>query len=476
MKENENIIEQNRRDFLKGSSLATLMMLMGGVPIRAEDKPKPEEGNTNFKTTGAPVNCAVIGCGNWGRELLKELARLPNAPVVAICDNYEPFLRRSKDAAPKAELFTDYRKLLEKKEVQGVFVATPSYLHKDIAIAALKAGKHVYCEAPMATTIEDARAIAQAAQAAITSHFQVGQPWRSDPERQSLLKFVRTGALGKTALARAQSHKKQSWRRTSANPERERELNWRLHNATSAGLMGEIGLHQLDMASWFINAQPISVTGFGAIIQWNDGRDVPDTIQAVVEYPGGTKWSYDCTLVNSFDAGYEMYYGSDAALMIRYGSEGAFMFRDNKAWMFKEVDAPLLGWEVYARKDSFYKETGIALAANATKLKAIGKKATEDAGLDEESPLHYALENFITNARVISNAVDDFAASFDINDKEAKQALAEQLVETRKVLAADKPCAGYKEGFEAAVTAIKANEAILKGQKITFQKEWFQIS
>src|SRR6185503_14859955 len=103
------------------------------------------------------------------------------------------------------------------------------------------------------------------------------------------------------------------------------------------------------------------------------------------------KWSYDCTLVNSFDAEYEMYYGSDAALMIR----------DNKAWMFKEVDAPLLGWEVYARKDSFYKETGIALAANATKLKAIGKKATENAGPDEESPLHYALDAFLTHANAI---------------------------------------------------------------------------
>jgi predicted dehydrogenase len=461
MKENEQISEQNRRDFLKGTSLATLMMLMGGVPIRAEDKPKPEEGGTNFETTAKPLNCAVIGCGTWGRELLKELARLPNAPVVAICDNYEPFLRRSKDAAPKAEAFTDYRKLLEKKEVQGVFVATPSYLHKDIAIAALQAGKHVYCEAPMATTIEDARAIAQAAKAAVHLHFQVGQQLHSDPQRHSLLGFVRTGALGRTALARAQWHKKLSWRRTSPNPERERELNWRLRNATSSGLIGEIGLHQVDMASWFINAQPLSVTGFGAIIQWNDGRNVPDTIQAVVEYPGGVKWSYDCTLVNSFDAEYEMYYGSDAALMIR----------DNKAWMFKEVDAPLLGWEVYARKDSFYKETGIALAANATKLKAIGKKATEEE--EEPPPLHYALENFIIHSGKISSEVEDFASNFDVSDKEA---LAEHLAGVRKILMADKPCAGFKDGFEAAVTTIKANEAILKGQKITFEKDWFQIS
>ena len=71
--------------------------------------------------------------------------------------------------------------------VQGVFVATPTYLHKDIVIAALQAGKHVYCEAPMASTIEDARAIAQAAQAAGRLHFQVGQQLRSDPQRHSLV-------------------------------------------------------------------------------------------------------------------------------------------------------------------------------------------------------------------------------------------------------------------------------------------------
>jgi hypothetical protein len=145
------------------------------------------------------------------------------------------------------------------------------------------------------------------------------------------------------------------------------------------------------------------------------------------------------------------------------------MIRDNKAWMFKEVDAPQLGWEIYARKDSFYKERGIALDANATKLKAIGKKATEAAGPEEESPLHYALEAFISNSTATGAAVEDFASLYDVSDAKA---LATYLAGIKKTMT---PCAGYKEGFEAAVTAIKANESILKGQKVTFQKEWFEI-
>ena len=114
-------------------------------------------------------------------------------------------------------------------------------------------------------------------------------------------------------------------------------------------MIGEIGLHRYDIVSWFLNARPKAVTGFGGILHWTDGRDVPDTVQAVFEFPSGTNFLYDATLANSFDSEYEMFYGSDSAIMLR----------ENKAWMFKEVDAPLLGWEVYARKDTFYKETGV---------------------------------------------------------------------------------------------------------------------
>ena len=92
----------------------------------------------------------VIGCGAWGREILTHLATLPRAEVVAVCDHYESFLNRAKNAAPKAEGYLDYEKLLENKDVQAVIVATPTHQHKEIVLAALAANKHVYCEAPLA--------------------------------------------------------------------------------------------------------------------------------------------------------------------------------------------------------------------------------------------------------------------------------------------------------------------------------------
>ena len=429
----------SRRHFIKGSSFATLMALLGGVEITRGHDEKDKEGKVlpppkadpNFKEkpVGPPVNFGVIGLGAWGREIVTTLGRLPNAPIVGVCDTYATSLRRAAELAPKAEKYEEYRKLLEDKNVQGVVVATPTHQHKEIALAALQAGKHVYCEAPLSNTVEEAKAIALAGKGASGKIFQVGQLYRANPQHHHVVKFMRSGAAGKIAFARSQWHKKQSWRRASPNADREKALNWRLDKDLSTGLIGEIGVHQIDVASWYLSSLPVSVTGFGGILNWNDGREIPDTVQAVFEYPSGVRYAFDATLANSFDATADVFYGTDAAIMLR----------EQRAWMFKEVDSPLLGWEVYARKDEILGESGIALVANATKLLAQGKKPAEGTS-DSDTPLFYALEEFIAN----------------INDKKA-------------------PTCGYKEGFEAAVTAIKANQAVVTGQKITFDKAWFEI-
>ncbi|MGV3772756.1 MAG: Gfo/Idh/MocA family protein, partial [Verrucomicrobiales bacterium] len=245
MNNKENITEVNRRSFL-GTSFGSLMLMMGGVQIlRGQDKPAEQ---TPERYSGPPINCAVIGCGQWGREIIATLSRIPKAPVVALCDTYAPYLRRAKNSAPQAETYSEYQKLLENKDVQAVIIATPTHLHKDIVIAALQAGKHVYCEAPIAHSVEDARAISQAAIKSPKSYFQSGLQHRSDPEIIYVLNFVRAGAAGRAVQARGQYHKKNSWRRSSPNAEQERALNWRLQKSVSAGLTGESGIHQIDQA------------------------------------------------------------------------------------------------------------------------------------------------------------------------------------------------------------------------------------
>ncbi len=463
MNENENeALGYNRRDFLKGGSAATLMTMLGGVELFAQTNAAP---TGEAKAVAVKIKVGVIGLGAWGREIVNTLGRMTQASppieatIAAICDTYPASLKRTSSAAPGAVQTADYKTILDNKDIPAVIIATPTYQHKEVVLAALKAGKHVYCEAPLAGSIEDAKEIALAAKAAKNLVFQTGLQLRSEPQSNFLLPFIRSGALGKTTMARAQWHKKTSWRTASPNPEREKELNWRLSKATSLGLIGEVGSHQIDHAGWFINALPKAVTGWGSVMFWKDDRDVPDTIQAVLEFPGGVQMIYDASLANSFEGEYEVLYGSDAAVLMR----------ESKAWMFKEVDSPLLGWEVYAPKTTFYKETGITLAAGNSKpppVDAQGQPIVPDPLTT--TPLFSALGNFLRNAVDLNAAAEDYKSSYGADDVDG---LMEHLAKVPRRAAAN-----YLEGFQSVVTAVKANEAILGAKRIELKPEWYELS
>lgn len=460
MNPSPDLSEFNRRDFLKGGSFASLMMLMGGVPILADDKPKADDSPTKYAAKGAPLKLGLIGCGTWGRELLKAAAQLEMSPVIAICDTHERTLKKAKEFAPQAETLTNYKELLAKKEVEGVLIATPSHNHKEIVLATLAAGKHVYCEMPMAHSVEDARAIATAARDAVKLNFQVGLQYRSDPQIKNLSNFLRSGVLGKPARGRGHWHKKQSWRVTSADADREKELNWRLDPALSPGLFGEIGVHQIDLAMWLFSARPKAVYGAGGVA-FNEDREVADNVEGIFEFPGNVLYSIAVTLGNSFDSSYDLFHGEFNTIMLR----------ERRAWMFKETDAPALGWEVYAKRDQFFKESGIVLGANSTKLAAQGEKASQDASMvDDKGQLYYSIQSFVTNSHLTQTAVADYADSYDINDTAGLLAyLKEGLAKSRLAYA------GYKEGLEATVAALKATESQGKKQRLTIDKDLYTV-
>lgn len=407
--------------------------------------------------TGPPVGLAVIGLGPRGREILTALARVgPVANVVAICDDFKApvFVKKAQAIAPKAALVTDYRQVLSNPAVNAVFIATPTHLHKQIALDALAAGKHVYCEAPLAHTIEDAKAIAQAGKAAKTV-FQSGLQGRCNLQALHVGRFVASSALGKITEARCQWHNKTSWRQAYPTAEREAQLNWRLKRETSPGLMGEVGIHQIDTTSWYLKSRPTAIMGYSSTLLYNDGRDVPDTVQCVVEYPGRVRMVYDATLTNSFDGAYELFLGTDAAVILR----------DQRAWMFKEPDAGQLGWEVFARKDEMVigdvgagsgmkLGTGIALVADATKQLALGKQPGEVGTDVSRTSLYQAIEGFLKSCQKGQRI-----PAKDPTKEDSHPPLVP----------------GPVEGFEATVVALKANEAVLTGSKVTFQDDWFTL-
>ena len=455
--------DHNRRDFLKGGSVATLMSLMGGVRLFGQTAAAPA-GET--KPAGPKYKVAVIGLGRWGREIINTLAVAPAAKpggyqveVAAICDSYASSVRRAGELVPTAAKVEDYKTILENKDIPAVIVATPTHKHKDIVLAALKAGKHVYCEAPLANNIEDAREIALAAKAAPKQVFHAGLQDRSDPERTFLLPFIREGNLGKFLMTRGQFHKKYSWRQQSPNAQREKDLNWCLDKSVSLGLLGEIGIHPLDQAMWFANVRPTAITAFGSILAFaDDGRDVADTVQAICEFPGGARTIFDATLANSFEANYEVFYGTN----------GAILLRDSKAWMFKETDSPLFGWEVYARKTPFYTEfktTGISLMAGASKGVVTTSSSDENPALS--SPLFYSLGNFVRNCNDYTNAIADYTESFGDDQEGLLKHLAEKVHRHA--------AAGFLEGYQATVTAVKASEAAQTGKRVEIAPDLYEL-
>jgi predicted dehydrogenase len=452
----------NRRVFLQsaGISAAVTGEALAGTGIQAKkpaakpaEKPaqkkpeqkKPEVRKEDLKPKSPPVTCAVIGLGPQGREILKVLARLgTGAPTPLICDNFTAPVHVKKSTAimPKANTVEDYRRILDDNSVQAVFVATPSHQHKQIVLDAIQAGKHVYCEAPLASSIEDAREIAKAG-AASKKVFQAGLQVRGNEQHIHVSKFIKSGALGKIASARASFCDKKTWRQSHPDDKRQRELNWRLYNASSLGLIGEVGIHQLDVATWYLGKLPLAVTGFGSVQVYTDGREVFDTVQAVVEYPGGVRFVYTATLGNSYEGSYELFYGTQSAILLR----------DQRAWMFKEKDSDLLGWEVYARKDNVdigqvengtgeRVATGIALVADATKQIALGKEPGAVGTDVTKSSLFFNVDKFLDLAR---------------NSEDVKNP------------------ADAKIGYQATLIAAKANEAAITGSKITFEKDWFNL-
>jgi predicted dehydrogenase len=440
-----------RRDLLGRSSALALGLLLGNEALaRAEElsaqapqAPKLPEG-----PAPSPVTVAVIGANERGREILTSLSYVKGAVVKYVCDTYTSagFQKKAMENAPKATYISDYKKVLDDPAVQGVFVATPTHLHKQVVLDALAAGKHVYCEAPLAHTVEEARQIAIAGRDAKTI-FQAGLQNRTNGQHHHVKHFVEIGAVGSISRCTAQWNQKSTWRRTAPNDDREVALNWRHDPALSLGLVGEIGIHQIDVMSWYLKKFPRSVMGFGS------GEGVARTVTCVVEYPDNIRLTYDATLGNSFGGSFEMLQGDQSAVLLR----GA------RAWMFKEADANALGWEVYARKEQVGDDQGIMLVANASKILAQGLEPKDFVNpKPNATPLFYACDTFLQGIRV---------------GKEKSRPTV-PVVKEGEAWSAPDPVAGDASaeiGFAATVVAIKANEAIKTGTKITLTKEMLTL-
>ena len=229
------------------------------------------------------INIGVIGLG-MGWYHCDMYKNIPEAKIMALCDSNQERLDAGQKAFGAPLKFTKYEDMLKVKELDAVAVVTPNFLHKPMTIAALKAGKHVMCEKPMALDAVEARDMVSAAKSAkknLMIHFN----YRYAPECQFLKKYIEGGNLGKIYFA------KTGYLRRRGIPTRQ----WFTRkDQAGAGALFDIGVHALDLALWFLgHPKVLSVSGstfdkFGCKMNSKDWVfDVDDFGSGFIKMEGG---------------------------------------------------------------------------------------------------------------------------------------------------------------------------------------------
>ncbi len=228
------------------------------------------------------INVAMVGVGNRGSFLLSKMLKVAGARVVAVCDILPERAAAAKEAAAKegqsAEVFTDFRQMLDrKKDIDAVVLATPDGTHKDINIAILEVGKHLYAEKPLALTPGDGRMVVSAVKQA-KGIFQIGFQLRHDPNRAASMDFIHKGGIGKVLVCHGMRH----------GNDLPRDIPWYFNRERNGDIIIDQGIHILDLFTWSVDKHPLRVSGSGGISFFkNDppGRTVMDNYSVVFEYP-----------------------------------------------------------------------------------------------------------------------------------------------------------------------------------------------
>jgi predicted dehydrogenase len=302
--------DYSRREFLRhtAAGAAGMGLLLNGeaVPLEAAPAwPKPAPPSDR-------VGVAFIGAGIRGHILMDEAARTGQANLVVTSDCYEGHLVRARERT-EGKIETSlggYKKILERKDVDAVVIATPDHWHLQMTLDALSAGKDVFIEKPMTKAVEEGRPIIEAAKR-YDRIVQVGSQWISSEQHRRARELIKTGKLGKVTKITATYNRNSSagaWNypippdlKPGVNllwdewlgPAEKREFDpeyvfrYRKYWDFSGGISTDLFVHLINSIHFLMDVEmPKSVVATGGILYRHDGREVPDTLDALFEYDG----------------------------------------------------------------------------------------------------------------------------------------------------------------------------------------------
>jgi predicted dehydrogenase len=311
------------------------------------------------------INVALLGAGAQGQVLMNACLKIPGIRFKAVCDiwkeyNQKRVYRLLGKYGHKLNAYEDYREMLaNEKDLDAVIVATPDFWHAEHATACLEAGLNVYCEKEMSNTLEGAKQIVRAAKKS-GKLLQVGHQRRSNPRYihcyEKLIKEAKI--LGHITTINGQWNRAVQpdlgWPEKYAIPQPRLEQygfqsmaqfrNWRWYKGFGGGPIVDLGSHQIDIFSWFLDAVPLSVMASGGTDYYDSQtHEWYDTVMAMFEYdtPKGLVRAFYQTITTNSNMGYfENFMGDQGTLQI---SESA-----GRAGIYREQSAPL--WDKWVDK------------------------------------------------------------------------------------------------------------------------------
>lgn len=292
-----------RRTFLQSSALAAAA---GPRAIGANDK----------------IQIACIGTGARGQELMQALQANKGLEIVGVCDAYKSRLERAVQRTNgRAKVYPDYQTLLADPAIDAVTIATPDHWHRTMILDAFKAGKDVYSEKPLTYKSQEGGDIISAAQAT-GRILQVGSQGMSGSLQKKARELIQSGILGQVTMIRAAynrntasgawiypippdaSPKTVNWDMfLGPAPKQpfslERFFRWRCYNDYSGGIATDLFVHLCTTIHYLMDAKvPARAVALGELYRWKESREVPDTINSVLEYNEGFTVNLSSTFNN----------------------------------------------------------------------------------------------------------------------------------------------------------------------------------
>jgi predicted dehydrogenase len=356
----------NRREFIIMSSLGATALGMGikgdaGTFDRVKNKISKASPNDS-------INVGMIAVGARAHDLMKSIKRIEGTEIVAVCDAYKGRVERAIERTEgRAKEYKTYKEIISDPNIDAVVISTPDHLHKQQIIDALNAGKHIYIEKPMTYSVDEGVEIINTAKKKKLA-FQVGSQIASSVLSEKAKEIVASGRLGQITMVRAYynrntasgawiypippdaSPKTVNWEMFLGSAPKhefslERFFRWRCYKDYSGGIATDLFVHLCNTIHYIMDAKMCSsVMAMGGLYRWKESRDVPDTLNASLEYPEGFMVSISSTFNNQKLGGSGIQFmGTEGSLELAGGRllfTPEFVYEDN-GWIVQSWPSKL---------------------------------------------------------------------------------------------------------------------------------------